>query len=46
MSKSEAFTGREEGELNLKNLNAKLKSLNFIYWVDIGGDIKDFQYGQ
>lgn len=41
-SMSEAFTGREEGEINVKNLNAKLKSLNFIYWVDIGVSIKDF----
>lgn len=38
--------GREEGELNLKILNAKLKSLNLIYWVDIGGVIKDFHSGK
>lgn len=46
LSRSKPFIEREEGELKLKNLNAKLKSLNFIYWVDIRGVIKGFQSGQ
>lgn len=29
-----------------EHLNAKLKSLNFIYGVDFGGVSKDFQSGQ